>query len=507
MLLGDMASSPSLLSAGLSCIVIAAVLYLILPRSQKEALFRYTPFLYRGRRSSSSKTPPRSLSPVKKEGSGPTSTNYKDAFPPSRREALPTASKGLSTARKAALVGRPVSEGEFRKNLIPFEADYRVCGPSTFTPMEISVAEVKALGDFPDYAELSGVPLPEPYNEFVIEKALPRPYRPFRWAYHQTMALTKLETDWWLELESTYRSRIAQREELFEKYGKLVLDYLPGTELACKEIMEIALQFICARYSQYFSLIKDAEKGYVLHNRLLETETVIKRMHPLHVLLHNVPEDFAIMIRNPEDGLYYFRAGLLCSALGWNVSTKLGMVLKDIHKPIPDYKEKMEFSMDRYFSKMPSARPIQRASWGLEVDTPLFMPPNDPHEEYRLKQAPELTLPRCHLRVDWQTLRRLPLSGSIIFNFKALFTPVQEFRDEKHIPALIEKVLSQGKRKIMEYKNTWHVEHVVRPALRRWAREQGDVDGEGREVWEPRTLDESPWFEGWKEKWHRQQGF
>lgn len=70
-------------------------------------------------------------------------------------------------------------------------------------------------------------------------------------------------------------------------------------------------------------------------------------MHPLHVLLENVPEDFAVMLRNPDDGFYYLRAGVLCSSLGWNVSTKIGMQLKKIHEPIPDYKEKMEFSMDR----------------------------------------------------------------------------------------------------------------------------------------------------------------
>lgn len=83
-----------------------------------------------------------------------------------------------------------------------------------------------------------------------------------------------------------------------------------------------------------------------------------------------------------------------------------------------------------YFSKLPTASPIQRGSWGLEIDTPLFMPPGDPHEKYREVQLPETELPlsRIHLRVDWQTLRRLPLSGAIIFNFKALFTPVEDFR-------------------------------------------------------------------------------
>ena len=84
--------------------------------------------------------------------------------------------------------------------------------------------------------------------------------------------------------------------------------------------------------------------------------------------------------------------------------------------------------MDRFFAKMPADRPIQRGSWGLEVDQPLFMPPGDPHEGFRESQDKELDQERLHLRVDWQTLRRLPLSGGIVFNFKALFTPVLELR-------------------------------------------------------------------------------
>jgi hypothetical protein len=43
------------------------------------------------------------------------------------------------------------------------------------------------MGDFPAYDILSGIPLPEPYVNFDPAKAVPRPYRPFRWAYHQTM--------------------------------------------------------------------------------------------------------------------------------------------------------------------------------------------------------------------------------------------------------------------------------------------------------------------------------
>ena len=134
------------------------------------------------------------------------------------------------------------------------------------------------------------------------------------------------------------------------------------------------------------------------------------------------------------------------------------------------------------------------------------MPPGDPHELHRLKQDPALTLSRLHLRVDWQTLRRLPLSGAIIFNFKGLFTPLTDFRDEPYVPALVRKVLLEGKRSIMEYKNTWHTEHVALPALEKWEKEQVER-GMVEENWEVHTLKESPFFPGWEELWRKRQGF
>lgn len=43
--------------------------------------------------------------------------------------------------------------------------------------------------EFTDYFELTGVPPPTPLPDFDIDNALPRPYRPFRWKYHQTMCM------------------------------------------------------------------------------------------------------------------------------------------------------------------------------------------------------------------------------------------------------------------------------------------------------------------------------
>lgn len=132
--------------------------------------------------------------------------------------------------------------------------------------------------------------------------------------------------------------------------------------------------------------------------------------------------------------------------------------------------------------------------------------PGDPHEKYRDFQSPDLTIDRTNLRVDWQTLRRLPLSGAIVFNFKAVFTNISEFRDEPGIPSLVLKVCKEGKQNLMAYKNTWHTEHIVLPAMEEYKKEQ-EEKGLIRKDWKVETLDESPFYPGWEEKWHTQQGF
>jgi hypothetical protein len=136
------------------------------------------------RRVSGAKTPPRSLSPSKKEVQGLTEPNYVDTLPPSRRAALAALDVSPSSTSSNQ---RPEERNDWSNNLVPMETSYLDAEDSMYMPCGFSVKEIKALGDFPDYSTLSGVPFPTPYTNFDIHKALPRPYRPFRWAYHQTM--------------------------------------------------------------------------------------------------------------------------------------------------------------------------------------------------------------------------------------------------------------------------------------------------------------------------------
>ncbi|KAH6952448.1 hypothetical protein BKA56DRAFT_443588, partial [Ilyonectria sp. MPI-CAGE-AT-0026] len=373
-----------------------------------------------------------------------------------------------------------------------------------YTPTGFSTAEIRALGSFPDYSVLSGVPHPKPCPDFDVKSAAFRPFRPFRWTYHQTMSLSKLEPDYWIELENNYFDVLKQRKDLLSQHGTSVLNYGPGSELACRELMEMVLQHLCIRYPHCFSL---TNSNTVFENHLLGIITDLASTHPLHVLFDHVPEDFAIMLRNETDGMYYLKAGFICSSIGWTFGTHFNRQLRAIHTEVNDYEQKMAKSMDRYFSKLPTSKPIQRGAWFVEDWKPLFITP----EEYQanrgtLHRGEDVPIYQCYLRVDWQTLRRLPLSGAIVFNFEAIFTPMTELRDEPYILSLMYKQITEGKPHLTEAKVHEHIRKIVLDSLMEWKSEQ-IKNGTIVPDWVEETLPESPFYPGWEERWRQKLGF
>lgn len=170
---------PSLLLLG-AVFVVSSVLFILLKKGRRDVILERLHF--QRRRFSGAKTPPRSLSPGKENTSS--APDYSDVYPPSRRPALaaiPGLAEKLGKSQEALVA--PVEKTQ----CIPLSTEIHDAKKTMCTPCGFTVGEIEALGDFPDYALLSGVPLPEPYHDFDIEKAKPRPYRPFRWAYHQTM--------------------------------------------------------------------------------------------------------------------------------------------------------------------------------------------------------------------------------------------------------------------------------------------------------------------------------
>lgn len=104
-------------------------------------------------------------------------------FPPSRRHTL----VDLKLKGVTGTITTPAPH-ILRRNALPLMRTVDLDQDDLYTPTGFSTQDLRALGRFPDYSILTGVRHPEPYGpQFDIKKAVFRPFRPFRWSYHQTM--------------------------------------------------------------------------------------------------------------------------------------------------------------------------------------------------------------------------------------------------------------------------------------------------------------------------------
>nr|POE59017.1 hypothetical protein CFP56_24287 [Quercus suber] len=176
---------PVLISLGFACLILTAYIFLK-PKPRDEIL---SLFHFRRRRDTGSLTPPRSLSPGKqgRPSNEKTNAEWRDTFPPPCRHALAGLKMSGPGPSAEELSKQPP---DYTKLASWTETQDAEAISDQVTATGFTMEEIRRLGDFPDYAALSGVPLPQEYQGFDPDKALSRPYRPLRWAYHQTMSMS-----------------------------------------------------------------------------------------------------------------------------------------------------------------------------------------------------------------------------------------------------------------------------------------------------------------------------
>lgn len=289
-----------------------------------------------------------------------------------------------------------------------------------------------------------------------------RPWRPFRWPYHQTMSIFKLDMNHWLDMDKYYWRYIEEKKRIWMTYGKENIGWLPEGYEPSFELMQTVTDHMLKRYPLLFTLVEDRGEvgGKIVYNELTEETldmTLPLKEHPLLYVSKMAKEDFYVVMKNPEDGLHYLVAAAVPFPGGsFGIDEKLGKHLDVIHEGVPYYKEKLKTSMERWFGRLTPNTPVERASWYISWDHKLKF--NDVYQLPKfvpdLKADMESMDPKdFNVRVERQTLRRLPKSGAIIFTNHPVFYSIEEMKDEPLIPSLIRKIIYEGPQDIIKYKN------------------------------------------------------
>ena len=123
--------------------------------------------------------------------------------------------------------------------------------------------------------------------------------------------------------------------------------------------------------------------------------------------------------------VYKLVAASVCFPTGWTLADKMGGSIASIHAPIPNYDTQLESTMDRFFDRIKVDRPVVRLNWNLMTDPSLYQPRAHIRKQ-SIPVTPDNAGDHLWLRVERQTLRRLPQTQDILFTIRILVRPLRD---------------------------------------------------------------------------------
>jgi dimethylamine monooxygenase subunit A len=245
-------------------------------------------------------------------------------------------------------------------------------------------------------------------------------YLPFEAGpYRMAMALTTVPESAWFEIDERYPGEMAERRCLLHERHHDVFGALPRSDAARAETLYELIANLTATAPQWF-----VRRGDTLQNVLTdETWDIAQpRCDPLELAGRLVQEDLCI-IQQSDDGPI-LTAAVLCFPSRWRLHEKLGKPLAQVHGPVPFYGERLSAPVDRFMTKVKSGHIASRLNWSVLDDAAMFQPTGKWREHRDHAITPDNAGDRLFLRVERQTLRRLPQTGAILFGIRVHSYPL-----------------------------------------------------------------------------------
>jgi hypothetical protein len=254
-------------------------------------------------------------------------------------------------------------------------------------------------------------------------------YRPFLdGSWGLAMGLKALDLRDWIEIDASFSAQLAERRALIEERREAVCLSLPESRIGQAEVLALVLDHLPTRFPEIYRRGPGVIENLATGERF-DLEIEAWREAPLELAGRLVQEDLCLMRRSGAG--YRLIAGVVCFPSHWRLADKLGRPLDQIHGPVPGFGDQLGATVDRFFANLKVERPVWRANWSL-VDTPaLFLPPG--HRRQPSRVTAERAGEQVWLRVERQTLRRLPRTRDVLFTIRTYVEPLAQVIDRPAI--------------------------------------------------------------------------
>jgi hypothetical protein len=129
-------------------------------------------------------------------------------------------------------------------------------------------------------------------------------------------------------------------------------------------------------------------------------------------------------------GDWRLTAASLCSGTFFTVEDALGKSLDELHQPVPGFGGRFLPVVERMFNAVQPGVIMQRRNWTVLNSDELHLPRPGPIRERVAEIAPEEAGERLFVRVERQTVRKLPSTGGVLFTIRVWRHPLAALRED-----------------------------------------------------------------------------
>lgn len=184
----------------------------------------------------------------------------------------------------------------------------------------------------------------------ILQDVKPYQFPPLRerTSTKMAMGLKRLDIENWLTLDSNYLPEHELRGNLLKSRNANVIQCLPGSEAACREVLDLVSLFMTTRFPQHFSMI-NTSKGPAVHSLLTEEIFLVGPdcPNPLEIAAKIAMEDLNLLIKDPLTGEYHLKASATLFPAGWKIQERIGFSMARLHGPVPKWQEKLGDHVNR----------------------------------------------------------------------------------------------------------------------------------------------------------------
>lgn len=231
-----------------------------------------------------------------------------------------------------------------------------------------------------------------------------------------SIGLKPLDPATMFEPDANLARDLAEKDRLFAGHRDVVFRELPES----RAIQEEALAVIAGHLPQTFPEIytRTDDGMAIAGNR----PVVFGAEPPLMSAARMVQED--LLLLSGAGRKHRLIAASVCFPSSWSLVDKFGGDLDDVHAAVPGYESELAVRMARIFDNIKVGIPVWRLNWSLYPDAILHHPQSKQRPRDWFGAGGE----GAFVRVERQTLSRLPETGAILFTVKILVDPVSAMR-------------------------------------------------------------------------------